>query len=53
MDIYGNKHINSLKGFRKDYRTATIEDTIKNKIGVCIEQVALIHNLLNKIENCL
>lgn len=49
MDIYSVKHINSLKGFRLNYKTASIEDTLNNGIGTCIEQVSLMNYLLNRI----
>lgn len=45
----GNKYVNTLKGFRKNYRTLSIEQVLKNKIGTCIEQVYLMHFLLDKI----
>lgn len=45
VDIYGNKHIKELKGFRPIYRTMSIEDTIKYGLGTCIEQVALMKYL--------
>lgn len=49
IDLSGNKHIGNLKGFRKEYRTLNIEQTINNKIGTCIEQVWLMRYLLNKL----
>lgn len=49
MDIFGEKHINSLKGFRAYYKTTSIDDTLKNRVGTCIEQVSLMNYLLNKI----
>jgi hypothetical protein len=49
IDLNGEKHINTLKGFRTQYRTLTVEDTIKNGIGTCIEQVNLMHYLLDNI----
>ena len=39
-----------MKDFRKKYRTMSIKETIDRKIGCCIEQVYLIHYLLEKIE---
>ena len=49
LDINGEEHINSLKEFRKLYRTSSLEETLKHKIGTCIEQVYLMHTLLDKI----
>ena len=49
IDINGNRHIKELKGFRTIYRTSSIFDTIENKIGTCIEQVALMKYLCDKI----
>ena len=49
IDLNGEKHINSLKGFRKNYRTLSIERILEYKIGTCIEQVLLMHELLNTL----
>lgn len=49
MDINGNKHQNTMKEFRKMYRTMSIDETLKFRIGTCIEQVNLMNYLLNKI----
>lgn len=49
IDISGKKHIKTMKDFRKIYRTMSLEEIIENKIGTCIEQVLLMHYLLNKI----
>lgn len=49
MDCNGNKHLNTMKEFRRLYRTMSIEEILKNKIGTCIEQVYLMHYLLDKI----
>lgn len=49
LDTEGNKHIDEMKNFRKLYRTMSMEEIFEYKIGTCIEQVALIHNLLDKI----
>lgn len=45
----GVKRINSMDGFRKFYRTSSIENTIKKKIGTCVEQVCLMNYLLNNL----
>lgn len=49
IDIYGKEHLNTMKEFRKIYRTMSIKETLENKIGTCIEQVNLMNYLLNKI----
>ncbi len=49
IDLLGEKHINNLKGFRTNYRTLNIEQILENKIGTCIEQVLLMHKLLDSI----
>lgn len=49
VDINNNEHINDMKEFRKLYRTSSIDETLEHKIGTCIEQVYLMHTLLNKI----
>lgn len=48
-DVNGNQHSCGMKGFRKLYRTMSIEETLTCKIGTCIEQAALIHDLLDRI----
>lgn len=49
LDIDKNEHIKTMKDFRKLYRTSSIDETLKHKIGTCIEQVYLMHTLLDKI----
>lgn len=49
IDINGNTHLNTMKGFRRIYRTMSIDEILEYKIGTCIEQVNLMHYLLNKI----
>ena len=49
IDINGQIHLDTMKEFRKIYRTMSIEEILKYKIGTCIEQVNLMHYLLNKI----
>jgi hypothetical protein len=49
LDIYGEKHLNTMKEFRRIYRTMTLEEILENKIGTCIDQVKLMHYLLDKI----
>ena len=49
IDKYGEKHIKTMKEFRRIYLTLSIEDTIKIGIGTCIEQVRLMKYLCDKI----
>lgn len=49
LDLDGNEHIGNMKGFRRLYRTASLEEILKHKLGCCIEQVYLMHILLNSI----
>ncbi|MBW6411191.1 transglutaminase domain-containing protein [Clostridium weizhouense] len=50
IDINGDKHIKIMKDFRKIYRISSIEETIDSGLGTCIEQVALMHYLLDKLK---
>lgn len=49
LDINNEEHIGNMKGFRKLYRTSSIEEILSHGIGTCIEQVYLMHILLDKI----
>ena len=49
IDINGEEHIDSLKGFRRLYKTISIEEALKHHLGTCIEQVYLMSTLLNKL----
>ena len=49
IDINNEVHYDSLKGFRKIYRTASIKEILDKKVGTCIEQVLLMKYLLDKI----
>lgn len=49
LDIEKNQHIKTMKNFRKEYRTQSVEETLKNGFGCCIEQVYLMHYLLDKL----
>ena len=49
IDYNGNKHLNTMKEFRRLYRTLSIEEILNYKIGTCIEQVYLMHYLLDKL----
>lgn len=49
LDINNNEHIGNMKDFRRLYKTSKIEETLNHKIGTCIEQVYLMHTLLDKL----
>lgn len=49
LDINDEEHIGNMKEFRKSYRTSSIEETLSHGIGTCIEQVFLMHTLLDKL----
>lgn len=49
VDINEEKHIKSMKNFRKIYKTSSVKETISTGLGTCIEQVNLMHELLNRI----
>lgn len=49
IDINGNIHLNTMKDFRRIYRTMSIDEILKYRVGTCIDQVNLMNFLLNKI----
>lgn len=49
IDYKGEKHLNTMKGFRRDYRSMSLDEILENKLGTCIEQVYLMKYLLDKI----
>lgn len=49
LDFNNEEHIENMKNFRRLYRTSSLEETLLRKIGTCIEQVNLMHEMLNKI----
>lgn len=49
LDINNEEHIGNMKNFRKLYRTSSISEVLDHKIGTCIEQVYLMHKLLDKL----
>lgn len=49
LDYNKQPHIMTMKDYRKLYRTISIEDTIKYGMGVCIEQVHLMHFIFDKL----
>ena len=50
LGVDGKKRVKSMDGFRQFYRTMSLESVLNEKVGTCIEQVYLIHELMNKIE---
>ena len=53
LDKDKKEHIDTLKGFRENYRISSIEEILNTKIGTCIEQAKIINYWLdrNGIEN--
>ena len=49
LDIDNEEHIGNMKNFRRLYRTSNIEEVLKHGLGTCIEQVMLMHYLLDRI----
>ena len=49
LDIYGNIHLKTMKEFRRIYRTMSIDEILEHRIGTCIDQVNLMHYLLDRI----
>lgn len=49
LDMDGNRHIDEMKDFRRLYRTMSMEEILREKIGTCIEQAWLIKVLLDQI----
>ena len=45
QDKDGGTHTSEMKDFRRLYRTMSVTETLRQKIGTCIEQVALMHEL--------
>ena len=48
MDINGEIHLNTMKDFRKIYKTMSINTALEKKIGICMEQVFYTHLLLDE-----
>lgn len=49
LDCNGIEHIGNLKGFRKLYRTSSVDEVLQHKIGTCVEQVFLMKKIFDKI----
>ena len=49
LDINNGIHIGNMKNFRRLYKPLSIEQILEYGIGSCIDQVNLMHYLLNKI----
>ena len=41
LDIYDKKHINTIDKLTELYRVSSPEEVLKNKIGICFDQVEL------------
>lgn len=49
VGVDGEKRIKNMDNFRLLYRTMSLQNVVKQKVGTCIEQVYLIHELMNII----
>lgn len=49
LDINDEEHIGNLENVRRLYRTASIEESLEHKLGTCVEQVNLMHHLLDTL----
>ena len=49
LDINDEEHIGNLENVRRLYRTASIDESLKHNLGTCIEQVNLMHYLLDTL----
>lgn len=48
-DLAGKLHLREMNNFRSLYTTSSLEETLQNKMGTCVEQAVLIKYLLDKI----
>lgn len=49
IDNQGFKHLNNLKGFRKNYRISSIDKMLEVGLGTCIEQAKMIKYFFDKM----
>ncbi len=49
VDVYGNKHINRLDGFRENYRINSLEEVLETGLGTCIEQAMMIKAFFDRM----
>ncbi len=49
LDLMNKEHIGNMNGFRKNYRTSSLDEILNHKIGSCIEQTYLMKVLLDNI----
>lgn len=49
LDIDGHRHIGDMKDFRRKYLTRTVDECLKLGLGTCIDQVAIMNELFNRI----
>ncbi len=48
IDKLGGKHVNTLDGFRENYRISSINEILETGLGTCIEQAKLIKYFFDK-----
>lgn len=48
-ELSGHIHLRNMENIRTLYCTSSLEDTLENKCGTCVEQALLMKYLLNKI----
>lgn len=48
-DTGNHNHINEMQNFRQLYRTSSLEETLENGFGTCVEQSLLMKHLLEKL----
>lgn len=49
LDNQGNRHVENLKEFRRNYRISSLEEILSSKLGTCIEQAKLIKFFFDRI----
>lgn len=49
LDINNEEHVGNMQNFRRLYRISSMEETITHGLGTCIEQVYLMHTLLDSL----
>lgn len=47
IDVNNKEHINTLKDFRENYKTSSIDEILSTKLGTCIESAKLIKHFLD------
>lgn len=49
LDNQNNRHVDTLRGFRENYKISSLEEILSSKLGTCIEQAKLIKIFFDKI----